>query len=184
MNLKMILCVDLECTCWEGMASYEDKKKREIIEIGVTSITYDGERNPVLEKGKRLFVKNVKTDISQYCTNLTGITQEIIDKDGVSLEEACKYLQDTYNSINHPWFSWGRFDRDCLIGNCRNQNVVYPMSSEYFNLSVLYSVMTRRKNKQSMKKALASLEMGLIGTHHNGTDDSFNVARILSKLFW
>lgn len=182
MDLKSLLCIDLECTCWDEPSSLKNMEKREIIEIGVAIIHLKDE--VVIERGKKIYVKPQNTEVSEYCTNLTGITQHIVDTQGIALQDACKMIEESYGSKARPWVSWGRFDRDQLIRECRNKNIQYPMSAEYFNMSILYSLISKRKRKSGMRRAMNELDIKFEGTPHSGSDDSFNLAKVVQSLFW
>ncbi len=62
------------------------------------------------------------------------------------------------------------------------QNVPCPFDSRHINVKTLFAVKHRLTEEIGIGKALALLGLELIGTHHRGVDDAYNVARILYTL--
>lgn len=173
-----ILVVDLEAACWRG---HPPKGMRnEIIEIGICML--DVNTREITNK-QGILVKNHESEISPFCTELTSITQEMIDKDGVEFEEACRILQDYYKSAKRVWFSWGNYDRKQLVKDCLHRGVEYPMSDYHFNAKTLYGLKYKMKNEPGVQKALKHAGLEFEGTHHRGVDDAVNIARLIERVF-
>lgn len=168
--------VDIESTCWEnrkwGQAS-------EIIQVGICEVDT---KNWAISKPTSLYIKPEFSDsLSEFCVNLTGITDGILAREGVSRARAFNTLREVFKSDRRPWVSWGDYDRKKLAeesGWIREKSV---MSAQHLNLKLLYSLMSGGK-PLGMNKALKALNMELIGRHHDGSDDAYNTARILVKL--
>jgi inhibitor of KinA sporulation pathway (predicted exonuclease) len=62
------------------------------------------------------------------------------------------------------------------------KNVPYPFGSRHINVKTLFAIKHRLTEEIEMDRVLALLGLELIGTHHRGVDDAYNVARILSTL--
>jgi inhibitor of KinA sporulation pathway (predicted exonuclease) len=62
------------------------------------------------------------------------------------------------------------------------KNVPYPFGSRHINVKTLFAITHRLAEEAEIDKALALLGLELIGTHHRGVDDAYNVARILNTL--
>ena len=129
--LKNVLVIDLEATCWRG--SPPEGQVNEIIEIGLvllpTSLASQGMKRSIL-------VKPQHSEISEFCTELTGITQEAVDLSGVDFPEACSILMDDYKSHRVPWGSWGNYDRLQFMENCKgiDCNIDNTSSDSWFIL--------------------------------------------------
>jgi inhibitor of KinA sporulation pathway (predicted exonuclease) len=86
-KLDQIIVVDIESTCWEKKPP--EGQESEIIEIGICPLDVpSGER---LEK-ESILVKPERSQISEFCTNLTTLTQEQVNQ-GVPFAEACSILK-------------------------------------------------------------------------------------------
>ncbi|WP_026904653.1 3'-5' exonuclease [Pedobacter glucosidilyticus] len=173
-----ILVIDLEATCWGEDGSYQQQNS-EIIEIGLCILNVDSGE---IEANEGILVKPVHSDISDFCTQLTSITPEMIEQEGRSLEEAIVLLREKYHSLNYSWASYGAYDKNMLLEQCKRFNVEYPMSSSHINVKTLLSRKLNLEKGLGMQKALKRLNIPLEGTHHRGVDDAKNIAKILKLI--
>jgi inhibitor of KinA sporulation pathway (predicted exonuclease) len=82
-KLDKILVVDLEATCWNG--PIPEGMVNEIIEIGVCLLDVNtGE----ITDNRGIIVKPEHSVVSEFCTELTTITPELVEKEGISLQDA------------------------------------------------------------------------------------------------
>src|SRR5437899_746543 len=93
--------VDVEATCWEGRVPAG--QVNEIIEIGLCVV--DVRRRERVSK-HRILVKPVRSQVSGFCTELTGLTQEEVDG-GIDFREACALLDREHRARLRAWASWG-----------------------------------------------------------------------------
>lgn len=175
MAIKLIV-VDLECTCWTEPIH----KTGEITEIGICLVDI---KNKTIERSDGYYVRPLDLDISPFCTELTGITKELLVEKGRYLEEVLNTIQKEYPIKSQPWASWGDFDRICMQNECKDKGIEYPFSKTHFNLKMLHAIKTNQKRGLGMAKALRSYGMPLIGRHHSGKDDAYNTALLSLKLF-
>lgn len=173
---KEILVIDLEATCWKERT--QTRQYSEIIEIGICEINI---QNLEITKSEGIIVKPTTTEISDYCTELTSITQELVDRDGISFKDACEKLRNDYESFFKPWFSYGNYDRKQFFKQCEKENIYYPLNDTHINVKSLLSIF-KNQNERGMARALESLEMNLEGRHHRGVDDARNISKILISL--
>jgi len=174
-GLDKIVVVDIETTCWE-------KRQRgqvmEVIEIGVCLLdTGSGE----VSGTQSILVKPVYSEVSEFCTKLTTLSREVVDT-GIEFREACLKLEDEYQTKERVWASYGDFDRRQFERECRLKNLPYPFGSRHINAKTLFAIKHRLAEEPDMDKALGLLGLELIGTHHRGVDDAYNVARLLYTL--
>jgi inhibitor of KinA sporulation pathway (predicted exonuclease) len=167
--------VDLESTCDE----IQDSSKSEIIEIGIVEVnlhTFE------IDKKRSIYVKPLQASITKFCYDLTGISQELIDTQGISLSRAFDTLKLEYNSENRLWFSFGDYDKNMLMQESRKKSLIYPMYKRHLNIKTLTSVFESFPKEESLKGTLEKLNMKFIGKPHSGADDAYNTARILIYL--
>ncbi len=177
MKFDQIIVVDIEATCWEKPRT---EHISEIIEIGISPI--DTKSGNILET-RDIIVKPEHSEISEFCTKLTTLTQEDVDS-GISFKDACDILVNEYNSKKYAWGSYGHYDKNQFEAQCKRENIDYPFSKSYVNIKLLLSLRYSLKKYMDMKKALHFLDIPLIGTHHRANDDSRNIAHILSKILY
>lgn len=177
MKFDRIIVVDIESTCWEYPVV---SNINEIIEIGISPI--DTKTGDILDT-KSIIVKPENSQVSEFCTRLTTLTQEYVDS-GISFKDACDILIDEYNSKKYVWASYGHYDKNQFESQCKRGNIEYPFSKVHINIKLLFALKYSLKREVGMTKALKLLGLPLIGTHHRGGDDSRNIANILSKMLF
>jgi inhibitor of KinA sporulation pathway (predicted exonuclease) len=177
MKFDQILVVDIESTCWE---EYQPDNISEIIEIGITPI--DTKSGNILES-RSIIIKPEQSKVSEFCTKLTTLTQEIVDS-GISFKEACNILVDKYHSKKYAWGSYGNYDMKQFVTNCSRENIEYPFSKAHINIKLLFALKYSLRKDVGMAKALRLLDIPLMGIHHRGIDDSRNIANILSIILF
>jgi inhibitor of KinA sporulation pathway (predicted exonuclease) len=175
-RLDQILVVDIEATCWEGAIPPEQES--EIIEIGICPLDIaSGQR---LEKAS-ILVKPEYSQVSEFCTQLTTLTQEQVTQ-GITFSEACSTLRKKYFSKERIWASYGDYDRSQFQRQCQSRSITYPFGNRHINVKSLLAIVYALPSEVGMVQALEFSNLPLEGTHHRGGDDAWNIAGVLSKL--
>lgn len=170
---EKILIIDLEATCWEG--KIPAGQKSEIIEIGISLLdTISGE---ILEP-RSILIKPEFSVVSTFCTELTTITQKLLDQEGISFTEACDILRAEYSE--YTWASYGAYDIKMLQMQCRERGIRYPLVDSHINVKIFFAEKKGLKKRVGMAGALHILDIPLEGTHHRGVADAKNIAKILN----
>ena len=118
-NCDKIIVFDLEATCWEGREN--SYKPREIISLGACILELKSLK--IVDKF-HMICKPERTDISEYCTRITGITKEQAEN-GVEFEFMCKSVMEKFKTKSYPCAAWGQ-DSEKLYYDCRNKECKYP----------------------------------------------------------
>ena len=134
-----------------------------------------------ISDNRGIMVKPERSEVSEFCTELTTITSEMV-ADGVSFAEACKILRKEYDSRNRVWASFGAYDLNQFKRQCQLFGVSYPFGPSHINVKVLFALKQKLTRQTGMDGALKMLNIPLEGTHHRGVDDAKNIAKILGKL--
>lgn len=174
-KLDKIVIVDIEATCWntgqpKGMES-------DIIEVGVCLLDI---RTGEISENRGILVKPERSEISLFCTELTTITPQMIEEEGIAFKEACQILQDQYLSQGRPWASFGAYDQKQFQKQCTAMNIAYPFGPSHINVKTLFALKKKLGHEKGMSAALSLLKIPLEGTHHRGVDDANNIAKILN----
>ena len=167
--------VDLEATCGEEIP----EENREIIEIGITQV--DRTKLKII-KSESILVIPTESFVTPFCTALTGHTQERLEKDGISFEDACQRLREEFNSWKYGWIGHGNYDMLKFSSQCRKRGVRYPFSPSYMNSGMFFALLTGRGRGPGLKKMCQMMNVPMEGKHHSGKDDSYNTAVCLIKL--
>lgn len=169
-----IIIIDLEATCWQS--AVPQGQQNEIIEIGLAVL--DSETGEI-SKNKGILIKPQRSTVSTFCTELTTITQDLLDKNGVSFEDAVNQLIDEYNPDLYTWASYGQYDLNMLKKQCSSFGMPYPMGEQHINVKSWFAEKFGLQKPQGMNGALHLLNIPLEGTHHRGIDDAKNIAKIM-----
>ena len=176
MDRRFISVVDLEATCW-GSSESQAGQPSEIIEIGLVLLnTETGEVvNPISVK-----VKPANSTVSQFCTDLTGLTQKDVDN-ALSLGQACEYLRKQYNSHRFVWSSYGEWDRYMMEKTVESKGIKSPFSGVHTNIQALFgwTLPATKKDDLSLQKAVEVAGLQWVGQAHSGVDDAHNAANLL-----
>lgn len=173
----IIIIVDVEATCWEGKTPADQSS--DIIEVGLA--TLDLATLEILEK-RAILVRPERSTVSPFCTELTTLTQEQLDAEGVTFKEACAIIRKEYEAPSRLWGSWGDYDRRQFERECREKNIGYPFGSSHLNIKSLFSMLNGWTREIGMAGGLEALGIPLEGTHHRGVDDAYNIARVLAHM--
>ena len=169
----MHVIVDLECTCWKN----SEGRIRETTEIGSVIVDSNGKKVATFQS----FVKPVVNPIlSDFCTDLTSIVQQDVDRAKhfpEVIESYVSWIRENCGD-NYKIWSWGYFDRKKFEEDCELHNLNHGwLDGRHYNLKAEFA--KRRKEKQTgMSKALEISGLPLLGTHHRGIDDALNISEI------
>lgn len=189
-NLNKCLIVDVEATCFSDIDQTHptESRLREVIEIGIVSMNL---KTFELMEEKSYVVKPRFTKVSQFCTDLTGWTQEQVHQ-GQDLEDAFASIRDDFKlTRHHTWWSYGEFDKYILsIGEGKvSPDAMYGIKSSpfsdmraHFNAKTLLAMRFDFKREIGMAKALEHFNLNLEGNHHNGLDDARNTAKLVQLI--
>jgi inhibitor of KinA sporulation pathway (predicted exonuclease) len=171
-----IVVVDLEATCWEGEPP--PGAVNEIIEVGVCLLSI---ADLAPSRKRSLLVRPERSTVSPFCTQLTTLTQSLVDGGG-TLAEALDVLVQEYDSPNRVWASYGRYDLRMVAASCEAQGLKYPFGPSHVNVRMLAPLVLGGTNPPSFRAALTAFELEFEGTQHRGDDDAWNVARLLAEM--
>ncbi|WP_369223360.1 exonuclease domain-containing protein [Streptomyces sp. R39] len=172
----LVNVVDVEATCWAG--SPPPGEVGEIIEIGLTVIDpAAGER---LAR-HRILVRPARSTVSEFCTELTGLTQAEVDQ-GATFTEACRLLAAEHRAGARPWVSWGDYDRHQFTRQCQATGTPYPFSRRHTNAKATFTEAYGLRKRPGMAQALRIASLRLEGRHHRGEDDAWNIAALVLHL--
>lgn len=176
-NFDAVVVVDLEATCWLGQPPPGERS--EIIEIGVAVVKPTGD----IFKNESILVKPCMSNISDFCTELTGHSLETL-KDGMPFSSALNRLIEKHGSRNRPWVSWGNYDRRMLKDQCDLMSLEYPMHHTHFNAKDMFSLAQMERKSFGVEKALRYLDAEFKGRPHSGKDDAYNIASLFRFMMW
>lgn len=172
--------IDVEATCWDGQPP--PGSVNEIIEIGLTVVDVSARRRV---SRHRVLVRPVRSAVSDFCTELTGLTQAEVER-GVTFSEACRILVEEHEAGRRPWASWGEYDRRQFARQSQADGVAYPFGypteRTHTNAKAAFAAAYGLRRKPGMDHALQIAGLPLEGRHHRGEDDAWNIAALVLDL--
>lgn len=184
-NLDRVFVVDVEATCWETREE-QGKRPNEVIEIGICALDIPSGR--ILDPSSYV-IKPRFTQVSPFCTQLTGWTQEQVNTGGDIGETLYAIINDYSITKDHLWFSCGEYDRiklGCdgpaslgdLYGISRSQNP-FAFMRAHVNIKTLFALKHKLRREMGMAGMLKTAGLQLDGRHHSGVDDAYNIAKLV-----
>ena len=170
-----IIVIDIEATCWE---TKEETllNQREIIEIGVCKLILSTGQ---IENKQSFYVRPEISEVSSYCTQLTGITKEKLDKEGTTLQQALKKINAKYSVKYRVYAGYGEFDKEIIELECNLKAIENPFRNDYLNIKTLFSLINVQEKSQGLLKELEMIGEPFEGINHSGADDAYNAAKLL-----
>jgi inhibitor of KinA sporulation pathway (predicted exonuclease) len=192
--IRYICILDFEATCWNDNGNGNgngngNKYKSQIEIIEFPSILYKLEKNKLEKIGEfHEYVKPIIHPIlSEFCTELTGIKQETVDKADIFpnvFNRHYKWLSSSVPNLEELTFlTCGAWDLKIqLPRELNNKNVkMNKIYSHFINIKDEFEYFYKVK-ALGMDGMLKYLKMSLDGKHHSGIDDCRNISKILIKM--
>lgn len=167
-----ILFVDFELTCWDHEPPQGESM--EIIEIGLVEL--DVSQFECTRKASFL-VRPEHSTVSSYCTELTGISQRMVTKQGRPLAEVSASLRKNWGTANKAWMAWGD-DKEAIIRDCAIKNIQNPFSEAFHNFGQQFTFMMGQTKAIGLTKAFELLGETRDGVQHRAEADAYAAALI------
>lgn len=174
-NSKKLIVVDLETTCTNTNA---EQFQNEIIEIGISIVDA---KNLYVEKNLSLMVKPQRSEITDFCTSLTGITPKDVE-DGMTLTEAFDLLVKDYQTDQYVWASWGDFDRLIVNREAKFYKAKFPFNRQHLNLKAMFGLYYNLDGLLGLGAAIKHVGKIFVGRQHRGVDDARMTAELLIEM--
>lgn len=170
------IVLDLEATCWDSKGN----SPNETIEIGALSINQEGK---VLEEFSTFIKPTVHPILSDFCTELTTITQDMVDKAPLFPEAISKFQEwiKSFEGNDYYLCSWGFYDKGQFQRDCKLHNLETDWIEKHISIKHQYAKIKGLNRGIGMTKALQKERIELSGTHHRGIDDARNITKIFKR---
>jgi len=181
--VELWICMDFEWTCDEGEDRQVHSEEGEIIEFSYA--IYDARAGQVVCEGQH-YCKNLRTPITTFCTDLTGITAEKLADAGS--------LQDALEALNRALSSDGLAGRPCcaVTHGSADLELMLPLNCKALGLEVpavlrryvdlreavqthLATQGIRGVRASTLRQICEALHVEMFGEEHCGLDDSWMV---------
>jgi ERI1 exoribonuclease 3 len=190
--LDFLVVVDFEATCDSAFHGYQPlvtRENQEIIEF--PWVVIDVASKKVVDQ-QQYYVRPEWTQITPFCTQLTGIREDQLTK-AKELKEVLAifgdYLKEQFISSNKSFALITDGDWDCkvqLLSETSKKGIPLEywgrqyinVQRAFFNFYSKFCV----KRKPNLKYMLSFLTLEHCGRHHSGIDDCLNIGLIINKM--
>ena len=167
------IILDIEATCWQGNAM---NRRQEIIELAAYSVNGYREWN---DKFQRFIKPKDNPRLSAYCMELTGITQDQVNK-AKRFESVFTDFQEWMETHDQPQLicTWGAKDMVIIRDECKVHDMDCSFLPHSINLKAQFASMHQLGKEIGLLKALDSAGIEFEGSPHRAIDDAFNTTRL------
>ncbi|MGG3888152.1 3'-5' exonuclease KapD [Metabacillus fastidiosus] len=173
-----LLFLDFEFTMPEGKNNPKGFYP-EIIEVGIVSVN-----NKKIESEFSSFIKPIQFPVlSERCKKFLHISQENVDE-GMDFHELTDLLKKYDKGTPNTVITWGNMDMKVLRHNCQKQNVSFPLTGKFLDLSMEYKKFFGDSNQTGLWKAVEEYGKKGTGKHHRALDDAlttYNIFKLVEK---
>lgn len=177
---EFIASIDLELTCWEredGPGNFSEEM--EVIEIGIHLLRAD---DYSYVGDFQSFVRPTQRPVlSEFCTKLTGITQEEVDSAAPLTDVLPRLLEELPSPNKLIFASWGSdtpaLEREYLEKSGTKEALIDP---RFINVAVHFR--SRYPKKGGIKTALDALGIKQEEPAHRALPDAISAIKILKEL--
>lgn len=182
-----VCILDFEATCFEN--NEVPRNKMEIIEFPslLYKVNTDNNSYEFISEFHEYVKPTYKPKLTDFCKNLTGITQEIVDVSNtidIVYNNHIKWL-NTFITENDNFIiaTCGAWDLKTMLPNeIYNKNLkIHKYYNRFMNVKDEFNYFYK-KNAKGMIDMLNFLKIKLTGKHHSGIDDTRNITKILLEM--
>jgi inhibitor of KinA sporulation pathway (predicted exonuclease) len=191
---QFLICIDFEATCDETSEDHPEldvtRDAQEIIEF--PWVVLDTSTLEIVGQEQK-YILPENTKVTEFCTNLTQITGEILKEQGVSFQEAissfAEFVNTNYVKENKTFciVAHGKWDLAQLRYEAKRKEIeLEPWMHKFIDLREVFrywgKVKRRRITSTSLDSMCKALHITFSGQEHSGIDDATNIAKILASI--
>lgn len=171
-----VLVLDSELTCFE---STEEKCgiPAEIIQFGMAIINLD---TLDIDKTGAYYVSNERVKISKFCTQLTGITPKMVDKQGMQLGHVAELLRERWgvSSKKTQVVTWG-CESQWMKPDFDIKRVDYPFRENMLDLAGYFKFGKAFQSGMRLMDVAQEYGVEVEKPIHDAKNDAITTARLL-----
>lgn len=187
-NYHTAIIFDLEMTAWEGSIVRQwngHDEDPEIIQIGAVEVVLENGSLEIIREFEQFVKPKLRPTLSKYITELTGITQNVVEKHGISFSEA---MNKFYEFVpKNSYFCSNGNDWRFLEFNCDLHAIKNPFRRCLFiNLRPFLAnrLQVDEENEVLHSYRLATISEIPSNSPHNALSDARCIAESLKRLGW
>lgn len=172
-----MIIIDLEATCDEPKRDEFSGSNKEIIEIGAVRICRDTGRE--LGRFESVVRPVLNPTLTEFCKNLTGITQAEVDAADTFPSVAERFNEWAGADVVY-WASWGEYDRHQWDYDAQRYNLP-SLPWSHINLKKVFPKATKIK-RRGLNSVFSELGLEVPATYHRALTDALMIKELLDQL--
>jgi len=183
-----LVIMDFEATCDSGINPIITRENQEMIEFPF--VVMDLKTNQIIHQ-ERHYVKPTLTEkLTPFCTQLTGITDETLQKEGIPLSFALQYFhryaKTNFIGANKTFciLTDSEWDiKGLLIKEAKLKGIfIEPYFRTYYDLRREYTKCYPFAVVRGLRSMVEQSGLEFVGKHHNGLCDCLTVSEIVKRM--
>lgn len=168
-----IIVVSTNVTCWD---EDEDRlnENSELISVNCCMLSVDTLRT---HTNSMFLIKPQRSNISDYCYELTGITQKSVDN-ALGIDDVLKKIEYKFNTRSRVWATFGLEDKN-NIENLKDKNI---FNKHHINIKCLMPIIFNMKQELDIFDAVAAAGLQYEGDAYSTKDYAYNASRVLAEV--
>jgi inhibitor of KinA sporulation pathway (predicted exonuclease) len=168
-----ILAIDTEWTCWDGEPP--PGMRSELIEIGI--VEADPSTLEIVRE-RSFLVRPLRSRVSPYCEELTGISEDLLRTEGRPLAEVLRTLAKEFGPSRKAAVAWGD-DWGGIDGECRAAGLDNPFPRELaLNFGLIYAIAGGCLERPALEQVVEAEGLGFDGRQHRAVPDATATMRL------
>ena len=178
-SYDFMMIVDVEHTfSHDGSIPPEE---REIIELG--AVVVDIKSSEIIDEFSALVKPQRHPQISNFCSQLTGITQSELDN-SKNFKTVFSNFLNWYPITSRVLFAtWGSYDLVQINIDCKCHNLPFFSPDAVLNLKKAFKAVNKLKKPVGLSRALELCQFQYSGNRHRALDDARNTVQLLPTIF-
>jgi len=172
--------IDCEMLCFENGGAPQGQTNH-IIQIGLVEVNVEDLK---ISRSKSYLIrpKNKDFEVSDYCTDLTGITRSMLIDEGHYFPEVIKSIKKEYAPLLKLTYAWGS-DYDPLAKHCTDYDCSNPWSTNgILDFGLIFRVAYNHKHKMPLIEALRTLDLQFYKKEHDALNDAMSLALLHNEM--
>lgn len=174
-SYDFMMIVDIEHTCTLDGSIPPDE--REIIELG--AVVVDIKSLEIIDEFSALVKPQRNPEISNFCSQLTGITQSELDNSDDFKTVFSDFLHWYPKTSKVLFATWGSYDLVQINIDCEFHNLQHFSPGAVLNLKKAFKVVNKLKKLVGLSRALELCQCEYEGSSHRALDDARNTVKLL-----
>lgn len=182
---RYIAVVDLECTCSNTNAGDDTVRRSDMETIEIGAVMLRRKDFEPVDTFERFVHPVVHHELTDFCTQLTSITQHDVDAAPLFSEVFWRFTEWLAHWQAAQWGSWGNFDAYQFELDAKRHGIQHESSNlpAHVNVKKFWAQAMCMK-RVGLGRAVQTAGLEFQGRAHRGIDDARMIGKLLPGVGW